>query len=130
MVAYCNNCRRYVNQSCERCGATYGVEKCEWYACGGRMICPNCGGSNLSAKQKFEPDPYDFSKQKDQTSSVGGKHSELERKYFEEQRLKEEMLRKQGDAPVRTEHTCALCGFKLEETWKFCPECGVSLMKK
>ena len=130
MVAYCNNCQRYVNQSCERCGATYGIEKCDWYACGGRMICPNCGGSNLSAKQKFGTDPYDFSKQKDRAPSVPGMHTELEKKYFAEQKMKEEMLQKSGGAAAKAERTCALCGFRLDENWKFCPECGVSLIKK
>ena len=130
MVAYCNNCQRYVNQACERCGATYGIDKCEWYACGGRMVCPNCGGSNLSAKRKFTADPYDFSKQEDRAPSMPGRQTELEKKYFAEQKIKEEMLRKSGDRETGAERTCALCGFKLDETWKFCPECGVSLIKK
>ena len=130
MVAYCNRCQRYVNQSCEKCGATYGIDICEWYACGGRMICPTCGGSDLVAKKKFATDPYDFSKQKVRGPSRGGKPTELEAKYYAEQRAKKEMQREKGQAPAKTGRTCALCGFSLSETWKFCPECGVSLIRK
>ena len=130
MVAYCNKCQRYVNQSCEKCGATYGVDVCDWYACGGRMVCPICGGSDLVAKKKFEADPYDYSKQRERGPAGRGKHSELEARYFAEQKAKKEMQREEAQVPARGERTCQLCGFKLEEAWKFCPECGVSLIRK
>ena len=130
MVAYCNNCQRYVNQSCEKCGGTYGIDKCEWYACGGRMICPNCGGSDLVAKKKFDADPYDFSKQKNQSPVRGGKPTDLEAKYYAEQKAKKDMQKQDQQAPARVERTCKLCGFTLDESWKFCPECGTHLIKK
>jgi hypothetical protein len=130
MVAYCNNCKRYVNQFCEKCGATYGIDVCEWYACGGRMICPECGGSDLVAKKKFNTDPYDFSKQKNMGPARGGKPTALEAKYYAEQKAKEKMRGEKEQAPVKVERTCKLCGFTLEESWKFCPECGVHLIKK
>jgi hypothetical protein len=130
MVAYCNRCQRYVNQSCEKCGATYGIDICEWYACGGRMICPSCGGSDLVAKKGFDPDPYDFSKQKDLGPARKGKPTPLEAKYYAEQKVKEETRKEQGQAPVKAESTCRLCGFTLSGTWKFCPECGTPLTKR
>jgi predicted RNA-binding Zn-ribbon protein involved in translation (DUF1610 family) len=94
------------------------------------MVCPNCGGSDLVAKKKFSSDPYDFSKQKDRSPSRGGKPTELEAKYYAEQRAKEEMRKEKAQAPVKLDRTCKLCGFTLSETWKFCPECGVSLIRK
>jgi hypothetical protein len=129
MVAYCNKCQRYVNQSCEKCGATYGIDICEWYACGGRMICPTCGGNDLVAKKKFEADPYDFSKQKDRPSPKRGR-TDLEAKYFAEQRAKKEMQGEKAGPSEKMQDSCSLCGFAIIETWKFCPECGASLIKK
>jgi hypothetical protein len=94
------------------------------------MICPTCGGSDLVAKKKFATDPYDFSKQKARGPSKGGKPTELEAKYYAEQRAKEEVQREKGQATAKAGRTCQLCGFSLSETWKFCPECGVSLIRK
>ncbi len=130
MVAYCVTCKRYVNQSCDRCQGSYGVQMCEWYACGGRMVCPICGGNNLTAKMVYSADPYDFSKQKDRTSTKGGAHQDIQTKYFAEQKLKDEMAGKKVEASANVERHCALCGYTLGMTWKFCPECGVSLLKK
>ena len=59
MSAYCENCQRYVNQYCDRCGENFGTVVCEKYACGGTMVCPVCGGSSLKGKKEFGPDPYD-----------------------------------------------------------------------
>jgi len=130
MAAYCTNCQRFVNQSCDKCNGSYGVQMCEWYGCGGRMLCPICGGNNLTAKRKFVTDPYDFSKHKDRNLSKGGTHSDLEARYFAERKMKDEMVPKKGEASAKAEQHCTLCGYTLIETWKFCPECGVSLMKK
>ena len=94
------------------------------------MLCPTCGGNNLVDKKKFAADPYDFSKYKYRTLSKGGTHSDLEARYFAERKMKDEILSKKEEASVKTEHNCTLCGYTLTETWKFCPECGVSLMKK
>ena len=59
MSAFCENCQRYVNQYCDRCGENFGTVVCEKYACGGTMVCPVCGGSSLKGKKERGPDPYD-----------------------------------------------------------------------
>lgn len=94
------------------------------------MICPSCGGSDLVSKKKFASDPYDYSKQRGRGPSRGGKPTELEAKYYAEQRAREEKQRIKGQAPAKAGRTCSLCGFSLSETWNFCPECGISLTKK
>ncbi len=97
MSAYCEKCQRYVNQYCDRCGENFGTVVCEKYACGGTMVCPICGGSNLKTKAESRgPDPYD------PRSKTGAKPS---------------------TAPGH----CAKCGFGLSGGWKYCPECGTRL---
>ncbi len=133
MVAYCKDCKRYVNQYCEICGGNFGVEACERYGCGGSMLCPNCGGNNLSSKRESVSSPYDFKKERERLYSNKKKAaSDLEAQYFAERRLKEEAKTdassaRQSKGPSRH---CPLCGYPLNSEWKFCPECGVSLIKK
>ena len=100
MSAFCENCQRYVNQYCDRCGENFGTVVCEKYACGGTMICPICGGSSLKTKKEEKgPDPYD-PRAKLQASK----------------------------APAAAGRHCVKCGFELVRTWKFCPECGSRLV--
>ena len=129
MVAYCNNCRRYVNQYCEICSGNFGVKVCERYGCGGRMLCPICGGNNLSKKRQYDADPFDFSKEQIKQKVRKGAASEIEARYFVEQKMKEKGGASSTASPAKERH-CPLCGYKLQEGWKFCPECGVSLLKK
>jgi hypothetical protein len=112
MVAWCKNCQRPVNQYCDRCGEGFGTIVCEKYACGGTMMCPICGGKELQDMKdvKMGPDPYDYSKK--------GKS----------ERQHEAAVQKTSSAPLdvtSTEITCAMCRFKVQKGWKFCPECGV-----
>jgi hypothetical protein len=130
MVAYCNDCNRYVNQYCEICSGNFGVQLCDRYGCGGRMLCPICGGNNLSQKREPTPDPYDFKRQKDRTVSPKGAHSDIEARYFAERMQKEATPPKPTQSLKRSERHCPLCGYDLNDTWKFCPECGVSLIKR
>ncbi len=133
MVAYCNNCRRYVNQYCEICSGNFGVKVCERYGCGGRILCPICGGNNLTSKREEATDPYDFSKEQIRANARRGAASDIEARYFVEKRIKEKEQGERGsqkaDKGFRERH-CPLCGYTLQEGWKFCPECGVSLLKK
>ena len=95
MSAYCENCQRYVNQYCDRCGENFGTVVCEKYACGGTMICPICGGNNLKGKKESSgPDPYD------------------------------PRSRHHDKAPAPPPGKCMKCGFDLTASWKYCPECG------
>lgn len=100
MVVWCNDCHRYVNQICNKCGDNFGLFKCEKYACGGIMICPQCGGSNLAVKAPEGSDP------------LGVKFSSMER------------AGPHGD-PTK----CHSCGYPLQDIWKFCPICGVKIYK-
>lgn len=119
MVAYCLDCKRYVNQYCEVCSGNFGITVCERFGCGGRMLCPNCGGNNLSSKREEVGSAYDFAKQRKITSGRKAA-SDIEARYFAEQMEK-------GAAPSTQagQRHCPLCGYKLEPSWKFCPECGV-----
>jgi RNA polymerase subunit RPABC4/transcription elongation factor Spt4 len=123
MVAYCLDCKRYVNQYCEVCSGNFGISQCERFGCGGRMLCPNCGGNNLSSKREEVGSPYDFARQKKDYQSRKAA-SDIEAKYFAQQ--KEKPLSQQAPG----QRHCPLCGYKLEPVWKFCPECGVSLIQK
>ena len=87
MVAYCRDCKRYINQYCEICGGNFGVTVCERYGCGGRMLCPICGGNNLSSKRESPMDPYDFSKEKLKNKYMKRAASEIEARYFAEKSL-------------------------------------------
>ena len=101
MVCWCNDCKSYVNQACDRCGESFGVTACEKYACGGIMRCPNCKSNRLSAKKEFGPDPYDF------------------------------MLRKKllGSMPMETK-LCPGCNAKVDSLeWKYCVWCGQALKR-
>ena len=60
MVAYCNDCKRFVNQYCLRCGGQTGIDLCRQFACGGRMACPFCNGSNLTSRKEEGLDPYEY----------------------------------------------------------------------
>ena len=117
MVVWCENCNRFVNQHCDTCGENFGVLKCEKYACGGTMICPVCGGSNLIAKKEVGPDRYEYYNPtiQDQVKQIEATAPPV--------------------APVRTAGAggakkCLLCGFPVEPTWKYCPECGVSFRRR
>ncbi|MBN1390283.1 MAG: hypothetical protein JXA22_06550 [Candidatus Thermoplasmatota archaeon] len=130
MVAYCNDCKRYVNQYCEICSGNFGIKTCERYGCNGRMLCPICGGNNLSAKREDVVSPSATNKERKRSYDKKHAASEYEARYFEEMKKKETEEKKMDHVqPARTRH-CPLCGFGLEEEWKFCPECGVSLLKK
>jgi len=61
-VAFCNDCKRFVNQYCDRCGENFGISVCEKYACGGTMRCPFCQGDHLSKQKEFGADPYNYRK--------------------------------------------------------------------
>ena len=129
MVAYCKDCKRYINQYCEICGGNFGVETCERYGCGGSMLCPNCGGNNLSSKRESVESSYDFKKERDRLYSGSRKAaSDIEARYFAEKKM-EERSSPPSTHTGSTKH-CPLCGFDLDVKWKFCPECGVSLIKK
>jgi rubrerythrin len=94
------------------------------------MVCPLCGGNNLSAKMKFVRDPYDFSKHKEIQPPKGGSGHDIQARYFAEQKLKDEMAANSAEPTSEAPSNCPLCGYSLRSTWKFCPECGVSLTKK
>ena len=114
MVAYCIDCRRYVNHYCEKCSSNIGVKVCERYGCGGRMLCPICDGNNLTLKRVEVADPYDFSKEQIKANTRKGAASNIEARYFDE--------KNKGEG----HRHCPLCGYPLQKEWKFCPECGVS----
>jgi membrane protease subunit (stomatin/prohibitin family) len=99
MVAWCDDCARYINQYCDTCGRNFGTTICEVYACGGTMMCPICKGKNLRAKKEFGPDPYDFTRRAREKEKIAA---------LPTGRIK-----------------CPSCGFKIEGSWKFCPECGI-----
>mgnify|MGYP006283970009 FL=1 len=130
MVAYCNDCNRYVNQYCERCGGNFGVQVCERYGCGGRMLCPICGGNNLTSKREEGASSKDFAKKRPLPYKKKGAASDLEEKYFREKKKKQEEEKQESTSNTTAERHCPLCGYPLQDNWKFCPECGVSLIKK
>ena len=131
MVSYCNDCKRYVNQFCEICSGNFGIAMCERFGCGGRMVCPLCGGNNLSTKREEGGSSYDFAKQRKSGAVDRKMASQLEAKYFAEQ--KERNVSPQASSPLvpaKERKHCPLCGYGLDASWKFCPECGVSLLHK
>jgi len=130
MVAYCNDCKRYINQYCEICGGNFGVKTCDRYGCGGRMLCPICGGNNLTTKRETVSAPYDFAKEREKLYNRKKAASDYEARYFAEQKMKEERSPSGGAPSASSSRHCPLCGYSLEDDWKFCPECGVSLIKK
>ncbi len=117
MVAYCEDCKRPVNQVCDNCGESFGVTVCEKYACGGTMMCTRCGSKKLTpmGEKKLGPDPYDYSK--------------LSRE--ERMAAKAGEVRGATSVPMPTEDKpkCPICGFEVLSNWKYCPECGVSFGK-
>ncbi len=143
MVVWCENCQRFVNQHCDTCGENFGVLKCEKYACGGTMICPICGGSNLVAKKKTGPDQYEYYKDEIQRP----KQPQQKQKQQKQQQpraappqkkqapppapsTQEARAPKPSHSPPERDMKCPLCGFPVESTWKYCPECGVSFKLK
>jgi len=101
MVSWCNDCQRYINQVCDRCGEGFGSNTCEKYACGGMMICPVCKGNRLSAKKAFGPDPYDY----------------IQRK------------RDAGSSPMNVK-LCPGCNAKVDSIeWRYCVWCGQALKR-
>lgn len=131
MVAYCNDCKRYVNQYCEICDTNFGVKVCERFGCGGRMLCPICGGNNLGDKRESISNSYDFKKERDRLYKPRSNKaaSDIEAKYFAEKKMKESSPTARSSSTEESRH-CPLCGYALSDEWKFCPECGVSLIKK
>ncbi len=116
MVAYCNDCKRYINQYCDRCAGNFGITICEKYACGGTMRCPVCGGSNLSAKKEFGPDPYDYRAQSREEAVKGAAPAPAP---------------EPANAPAEPQPGhCPMCGYKVMVEWKYCPMCGVSFTKQ
>ncbi|MGA1793954.1 MAG: zinc-ribbon domain-containing protein [Thermoplasmatota archaeon] len=130
MVAYCNDCKRYINQYCEICSGNFGIKTCDRYGCGGRMLCPICGGNNLSSKRESVSTPYDFAQERERLYEKKKAASDYEAKYFAEKRRKELEDKQAGTQAAPGSRHCPLCGYDLSEDWKFCPECGVSLIKK
>lgn len=59
MAIYCEDCKSYANQVCEKCGQTFGTLECEIYGCGGKMVCSKCGSQNLNPAKRPEHDPND-----------------------------------------------------------------------
>lgn len=114
MVAWCAVCKRPVNQYCDRCGENFGITVCEKYACGGTMMCPICGSKELRSMSdvKMGPDPYDYSQTPKDEHMAETSEQKPSRAPSEE--LKE------------TPSKCPMCGFDLQNAWKFCPNCGVS----
>lgn len=123
MVAYCNECNRYVNQYCDRCGDNFGISVCEKYGCGGTMRCPFCNGSTLSAKKEFGPDPYDYRKK-----SKGGEPGRPPAP------APQPAPQPQAQAPppqqAAASSQCPMCGYNISAEWKYCPMCGVSFQVK
>ena len=95
------------------------------------MLCPNCGGNNLSSKKADPVNPYDFSKEKLKNKYMKRAASEIEAQYFVDKQLKAQTGGSSAsqDTPGGSRR-CPLCGYGLQGGWKFCPECGVSLLKK
>ena len=123
MVAWCETCKRYVNQYCNKCNENFGVTVCEKYACGGTMVCPICGGSNLVAKKSIEKDPYDY-RDLSKEDRIAGKT----------ERTLADVSDGKTSGSVTTAgelgHTkCPMCGFAVEGHWKYCPMCGVGFRK-
>lgn len=103
MVAYCNDCKRYVNPYCERCGGNFGIDVCERFGCGGRMTCPHCGGHNLTK----HPDTA----RPALIGAEGGAKPALPQNLH------------------ITDTSCPLCGFPVKSSWNYCPDCGIPLKK-
>jgi hypothetical protein len=74
--------------------------------------------------------PYDFAKERERIYSRKKAASDYEARYFAEQKMKEEGASSAGAPSSSISRHCPLCGYGLEDEWKFCPECGVSLIKK
>ncbi len=114
MVVWCNKCNRYVNQVCDRCGESFGEIYCEKYACGGKMMCPRCHGYEIETsaehkkKEQMEVDKYDFSTRRKMGVPAEGK----------------------GQQAGRQAQACPSCGFKIDPSWNYCPNCGVSFKLK
>jgi hypothetical protein len=102
MVAYCNDCKVYVNQSCDKCHDGFGISVCEKYACGGTMRCPSCNGTNLSKTKEFGADPYDYTRKVREARDKGISQPAL---------------------------IGCTCGFKLKSEWKYCPMCGTTIKR-
>ena len=120
MVAWCDDCRRPVNQYCDICGDNFGTVVCDKYACGGTMMCPICGGKNLKEMKDVQlgKDPHDYSRvHKEERSRIIPKNP---------QRPPDAIPIRKSDKAAEEKQTCPLCGFPVERTWKYCPECGVS----
>ena len=115
MVVWCNNCQKYVNQICDRCGDSFGELYCEKYGCGGRMMCPICHGYDLETvaehrkKEQQKVDPYDYATQR----KMGISSQEQEQQVNVTQTMK-----------------CMSCGFPIDPSWNFCPNCGINLRLK
>ena len=97
------------------------------------MLCPNCGGNNLTDKRESVGNPYDFKKEREKLYGTNTRAaSDLEARYFAEKKMKEVEATPHGGLKIVQDSTrhCPLCGYSLRGEWKFCPECGVSLIKK
>ncbi|MEA3557772.1 MAG: zinc-ribbon domain-containing protein [Candidatus Thermoplasmatota archaeon] len=106
------------------------MKTCERYGCGGRMLCPICGGNDLGTRREKVSDPYDFANEKIYRKKNSA--SDYEARYFAEQKQKKkeaERARPPSPGPSISRH-CPLCGYPLQSDWKFCPECGVSQIRK
>jgi RNA polymerase subunit RPABC4/transcription elongation factor Spt4 len=117
MVAWCKNCKRFVNQYCDRCGDNFGISVCEKYGCGGAMRCPFCGEANLSATKEFGPDPYDY-RHKSKDGAPPPQAAAPPR---------------QAPAPqpqAAEISACPMCSYRIDSEWKYCPMCGVSFQMK
>lgn len=146
MAAYCNNCKRYVNQSCDCCGGAMGITTCEVFGCTGSVFCPLCGQSNLSLRKQDvsiekvvikEEDTFEKKMARkyghtssgafsmDLSSSSGDDTVSDEKKKGWVGLIEDVQAREEN--PTRTEfrNSCPACKFPVEPTWKYCPECGL-----
>jgi len=87
------------------------------------MVCPICGGSELSAKKELGKDPYDY-RDLSKEDRIAGKT----------ERTHADMVGGGGGKVPSTagdagHAKCPMCSYELQGKWKFCPMCGVSFSK-
>ncbi len=117
MAAYCNRCERYVNQYCDTCGGNAGIAFCDMYACGGKMLCPICGKSDLVPRQGLASQAEGA---ESKMAGTGTARKMPPGAVMGGERMQVRLPRGEG----RDNH-CPICDYVIDLTWKYCPECGV-----